>query len=58
MDHWEGLPDGILGLWEYPLETFFGPAAVCYLDQLEPVEQEDEEGEEGELVRALAVEEI
>jgi len=45
MDHWEGLPDGILGLWEMPLDTFFGPAAVCYLDQLEPVEQENDEGE-------------
>ena len=45
MDHWEGLPDGILGLWEMPLDTFFGPAAVCYLDQLEPVEREHDEGE-------------
>ena len=46
MDHWEGLPDGILGLWEMPLDTFFGPAAVCYLDRLEPVEEENDEGEQ------------
>jgi kynurenine formamidase len=45
MDHWEGLPDNILGLWEYPIDTFFGPAAVCYLDSLAPVETENEEGE-------------
>ncbi len=45
MDHWEGLPDGILGLWEFPLDTFFGTAAVCYLDRLVPVETENEQGE-------------
>lgn len=45
MDHWEGLPDNVMGLWEYPLETFFGPAAVCYLESLGPVETKNDEGE-------------
>jgi kynurenine formamidase len=45
LDHWEGLPDNVLGLWEYPLDTFFGPAAVCYFDNLAPVEGENDEGE-------------
>ena len=45
MDHWEGLPDNVLGLWEYPIATFFGTAAVCYLDSITPVEQENDKGE-------------
>jgi len=45
IDHWEGLPDNIMGLWEYPLETFLGPAAVCNLAALKPVEKKDEKGE-------------
>ncbi len=36
MDHWEGLPGDVKGLWEYPLETFMGPAAVCNLSALRP----------------------
>jgi kynurenine formamidase len=36
LDHWEGLPDNVQGLWEYPLEQFFGPAAVCDMSSLEP----------------------
>ena len=36
LDHWEGVPDTMLGLWEYPLESFIGPAAVCNLSGLEP----------------------
>jgi len=45
MDHWEGLPDNIMGLWEYPLETFLGPAAVCNFTSLKPVEERNEKGE-------------
>jgi kynurenine formamidase len=45
LDHWEGLPDNVLGLWEYPLETFIGPAAVCNLNSLEPVEGKNDKGE-------------
>jgi kynurenine formamidase len=45
MDHWEGLPGKVLGLWEYPINTFFGPAAVCYLDALAPGEEKNDKGE-------------
>jgi kynurenine formamidase len=45
LDHWEGLPGEVMGLWEFPIDTFFGPAAVCYLDSLAPAETENEEGE-------------
>ena len=45
LDHWEGLPDDVKGLWEYPLETFIGPAAVCNLSSMEPVERKNDEGE-------------
>lgn len=44
MDHWEGLSDDIKGLWEYPLETFFGPAAVCNLEDVKPVAAQDKDG--------------
>ena len=36
ISHWPGMPDDMLGLWEMPLETFVGEAAVCYLDNLSP----------------------
>ncbi|MEC7150148.1 MAG: hypothetical protein VXW75_08385, partial [Pseudomonadota bacterium] len=36
ISHWPGVPDEMLGLWEMPLETFVGEAAVCYLDTLNP----------------------
>lgn len=45
LDHWEGLPEKFLGIWEYPLETFMGPAAVCDLTSVRPVEGENEKGE-------------
>jgi len=45
LDHWEGLPGEVKGLWEYPLDTFIGPAAVCNLSSMEPVEGKNEEGE-------------
>lgn len=39
LDHWEGLPTEVKGLWEMPLEQFFGPAAVCDMSSLEPGER-------------------
>lgn len=45
LDHWEGLPDNVLGVWEYPLETFMGPAAVCDLTPVKPIEGENDKGE-------------
>ncbi len=37
ISHWEGLPDDMLGLWEMPLDTFYGTAAVCDLTSVKPV---------------------
>ena len=45
IDHWEGIPDTMMGLWEYPLETFMGLAAVCNLSKLKPVEKRNDKGE-------------
>ena len=45
LDHWEGLPDNVQGLWEYPLEQFFGTAAVCNMDSVKPVETKNDKGE-------------
>ncbi|XOV85453.1 MAG: hypothetical protein ACFHXK_10115 [bacterium] len=33
-DNWSGLPDGMLGLWDMPVEAYYGEAAVCILDDL------------------------
>ena len=33
-DNWSGLPDGMLGLWDMPVNTYYGEAAVCYFDDL------------------------
>lgn len=33
-DNWTELPDGMLGIWDVPINTFFGEAAVCHLDHL------------------------
>jgi len=33
-DNWAGLPDGMLGIWEVPLSTYYGEACVCRLDHL------------------------
>ena len=33
-DNWTELPDGMLGIWDVPISTFFGEAAVCHLDHL------------------------
>lgn len=38
-DNWSDLPDGMLGLWEMPIDTYYGEAAVCFFDDLkgEPI---------------------
>ena len=38
-DNWEGLPDGMLGIWDMPLHAYYGEACVCRLDHLkgEPI---------------------
>ena len=38
-DNWSGLPDGMLGLWDMPIDTYYGEAAVCFFDDLkgEPI---------------------
>ncbi|MGI9264947.1 MAG: cyclase family protein [Gammaproteobacteria bacterium] len=33
-DNWSGLPEGMLGIWDMPLPTYFGDACVCNLDHL------------------------
>ena len=42
ISHWKGVPTDMKGLWELPLDTFIGEAAVCNLDHLEPVEVIDQ----------------
>ncbi|MDG2070758.1 MAG: hypothetical protein P8J55_03260 [Pseudomonadales bacterium] len=38
-DNWSGLPDGMKGLWEMPIDAYYGEACVCQLDHLkgEPI---------------------
>ena len=36
ISHWKGAPDDMQGLWEMPIETFMGEAAVCNLKDLAP----------------------
>ena len=38
-DNWTGLPEGMKGIWEVPLQTYYGEACVCKLDHLkgEPI---------------------
>ena len=43
ISHWPGVPAEMKGLWELPLDTFVGQAAVCNLDQLAPQEISDAE---------------
>ena len=33
-DNWSGLPEGMLGIWEMPLDTYFGEAVVCDLSHV------------------------
>ena len=40
IDHWKGTPDDMMSLWEYPLDAFYGPAAVCDMSSLKPVEED------------------
>jgi len=37
ISHWKGASDTMKGLWEMPLPTFMGEAAVCHLTDLAPV---------------------
>jgi kynurenine formamidase len=41
ISHWAGMPADMQGLWEMPLETFIGEAAVCNLADLAPREITD-----------------
>jgi kynurenine formamidase len=41
ISHWAGIPADMQGLWEMPLETFIGEAAVCNLADLTPREITD-----------------
>jgi len=36
ISHWAGVSPDMKGLWEMPLDTFVGEAAVCNLDHLQP----------------------
>jgi kynurenine formamidase len=36
ISHWAGAAEGMQGVWEMPLETFMGEAAVCNLTDLTP----------------------
>ena len=42
ISHWKGVPTDMKGLWELPLDTFIGEAAVCNLDHLKPFEVIDQ----------------
>ena len=42
ISHWKGVPTDMKGLWELPLDTFIGEAAVCNLDHLKPIEVIDQ----------------
>ena len=42
ISHWKGVPTDMKGLWELPLDTFIGEAAVCNLVHLKPVEVIDQ----------------
>ena len=42
ISHWKGVPTDMKGLWELPLDTFIGEAAVCNLDHLKQVEVIDQ----------------
>jgi len=44
IDHWEGC-ENQTGLWEYPLETFYGEAVVCDLTSVKPLSEEEAGGQ-------------
>ena len=33
-DNWTGLPEGMKGIWELPVDAYYGEACVCKLDDL------------------------
>ena len=33
-DNWTGLPEGMKGIWEMPVDAYYGEACVCKLDRL------------------------
>ena len=33
-DNWTELPEGMRGIWEMPIDTFYGEAVVCKLDHI------------------------
>lgn len=47
LDHWEGMPDTMKGLWDYPIDSFMGPAAVCDLTPLKPLSEQEAKGVDG-----------
>jgi len=49
----DDLPDDMLELWEMPIETFFGPAAVCNFEFLKPVEGTSAKGKPGLVGRPI-----
>ena len=56
-DNWSGLPEGMLGVWEVPIGTYYGEAAVCILDDLkgQPILPEHLSNvREGDIVLILA----
>lgn len=58
LDHWEGIPDDVMGLWEFPLETFMGEAVVCNFKALAPTEGENDKGEKVEVGQAIMPEHL
>jgi len=38
IDHWEGY-EKQTGIWEYPLESFYGEAVVCDLSSVKPLSE-------------------
>ena len=45
LERWTQIPDSMLGLWEYPLETFIGEAVVCDVSSVTPKQGENDDGE-------------
>lgn len=54
----EDLPDEMLELWEMPLETFYGPAAVCNFEFLKPVQGTSPKGKKGLVGQAILPEHL
>ena len=42
IDHWEDFDKSAMrGLWEYPLDAFYGEAAVCDLSTIKPMDEKE-----------------